>query len=237
MTTPIRKSPVKYVAMCSIGGCGRIAHTKGLCAAHYTRSRKGLPVEVQLRASRRRPGEAPDPCSVTECERPARTRGYCVGHYGRLVRGQKMDGPFRVTAPRGSASKRDNLGRKCCRICQRWLPTSEFAKHPRTADSLRAHCRDCGKGLQRAYKYGVSEERFRELFDRQGHVCAICHAENPGRWWCIDHDHSCCPGTVTCGSCIRGVICDSCNVGIARFNDSPDSLRRAADYLESTARR
>lgn len=28
----------------------------------------------------------------------------------------------------------------------------------------------------------------------------------------IDHDHKCCPGHRSCGSCVRGIVCRSCNL-------------------------
>jgi hypothetical protein len=48
----------------------------------------------------------------------------------------------------------------------------------------------------------------------------------------IDHDHSCCPGRQTCGKCVRGLLCESCNHGLGQFKDSVEKLRGAADYLE-----
>lgn len=27
----------------------------------------------------------------------------------------------------------------------------------------------------------------------------------------VDHDHACCPGTRSCGLCVRGILCPTCN--------------------------
>ena len=37
------------------------------------------------------------------------------------------------------------------------------------------------------------------------------HGNRNAGWPCIDHDHSCCPESRSCGQCIRGVICSGCN--------------------------
>ena len=49
----------------------------------------------------------------------------------------------------------------------------------------------------------------------------------------VDHDHSCCPGSKTCGKCLRGLACQKCNQGIGQFGDDPDRMRRVADNLEA----
>lgn len=47
----------------------------------------------------------------------------------------------------------------------------------------------------------------------------------------IDHDHKCCPGSVSCGECLRGVLCRRCNVAIGYLKDSPEYSAAAAAYL------
>lgn len=52
----------------------------------------------------------------------------------------------------------------------------------------------------------------------------------------IDHDHACCPGAVSCGGCIRGLLCRAHNSAIGLFRDDRSHLRAAAEYLERTSR-
>ncbi|SDT83772.1 endonuclease domain-containing protein [Gordonia westfalica] len=51
----------------------------------------------------------------------------------------------------------------------------------------------------------------------------------------IDHDHSCCPPRSkqwrTCGQCVRGFLCGSCNRGLGLLKDDPNVLRSAIEYL------
>ena len=65
---------------------------------------------------------------------------------------------------------------------------------------------------QRQYRYGITEERYQELFAAQEGRCAIC-GNKPGRYkgLAVDHDHECCPGKKSCGECVRGLLCSICN--------------------------
>jgi hypothetical protein len=74
--------------------------------------------------------------------------------------------------------------------------------------------------------------QYKQMLDGQGGVCAIC-GEPPveGKNLSIDHDHSCCPGRTTCGKCIRGLLCNGCNLGIGYLKDDIERLRKAMAYL------
>ena len=70
--------------------------------------------------------------------------------------------------------------------------------------------------------------------------CAICgSAETKGQGskhgqFSVDHDHSCCPDrTKSCGKCVRGLLCNHCNVILGFAKDNPDLLIAAAAYLVS----
>lgn len=78
--------------------------------------------------------------------------------------------------------------------------------------------------------HNISPERYEELRASQDSKCAICRKD--GRL-CIDHDHSCCAKQKSsCGTCIRGLLCSTCNSALGFLKDSPQLLRTAADYLE-----
>lgn len=86
----------------------------------------------------------------------------------------------------------------------------------------------------RERRYRLPDGGLSRLIAEQSDACAAC-AEPFGKDWSkvhVDHDHACCPGTRSCGKCIRGVICASCNWGLGKFGDDPAKLRSAADYLD-----
>ena len=66
--------------------------------------------------------------------------------------------------------------------------------------------------------------------DQQG-LCQICQKqetheyrnERPG-YLAVDHDHK--TGRV------RGLLCFSCNTALGKFDDDPERLMRAAQYLQ-----
>lgn len=61
-------------------------------------------------------------------------------------------------------------------------------------------------------KYHITPERYLELLEAQEGVCAICKRPPGERRLHVDHDHSCCPAaSKSCGKCVRGLLCFSCN--------------------------
>lgn len=85
-------------------------------------------------------------------------------------------------------------------------------------------------------KYGLTADQGFDLLKRQGGSCKIC--ERP--LWvakrgqpkpprenvpCVDHKH----GTTI----VRGFLCGGCNSGLGMFQDKPELLERAAEYLRA----
>jgi hypothetical protein len=69
------------------------------------------------------------------------------------------------------------------------------------------------------------------MFIAQNGVCAICGQPEVGlgrggkpRRMSIDHNHA--------TGVIRALLCHNCNFMIGSAKENPDTLRKAADYLE-----
>jgi hypothetical protein len=63
------------VVVCSVAGCERKTIARGLCGSHYSRHRRGLPVDVPLRSY------GVKGCLVAGCERRHAAGGFCHNHW------------------------------------------------------------------------------------------------------------------------------------------------------------
>lgn len=128
---------------------------------------------------------------------------------------------------------RDASGNKRCSGCKEWLPESTFGQNAALADGFANQCKACQFSSGLWNKYKIRAKDYTQMLDEQGGTCAICDGVNEnGRSLAVDHDHKCCPGSRSCGKCIRGLLCHRCNVSLGSMDDSPARLRAAALYLE-----
>jgi hypothetical protein len=135
---------------------------------------------------------------------------------------------------------------KVCRVCEIPKPLSEFYRH--SAGGLRGLCKRCHYLETKAWKeanpdklqaiarrarlkarFGVTEAQYLSLLNQQGGRCAICRLpESRERLLSVDHDHSCCSGRTSCGKCVRGLLCSTCNLNLAWYEEYAE---RATAYL------
>jgi len=75
-------------------------------------------------------------------------------------------------------------------------------------------------------------DQYEILLSVQGGGCAICGFKQKHKRLAVDHDHACCSGDITCGKCVRGLLCEACNHMLGKAQDDSDRLRSAADYVD-----
>ena len=146
---------------------------------------------------------------------------------------------------------------KVCPKCNESLPHTAFNKSSRR-DGLQTYCRSCHNAMQRekynsdpaekvkrqmrerkrnllnplAKKdselkrlYGIGIDVYLKMLQDQGEVCKICKQDCKTKYsLSVDHDHK--------SGKIRGLLCNRCNRAIGMFEDNPELLRLAAEYID-----
>ena len=118
-------------------------------------------------------------------------------------------------------------------------PEAMSRARQRFAERIAAHGRTVDPAAQfrwnqayRLVRYGLTREQFDRLLEIQQYACAMCHAPfEDAQPIFIDHDHACCPDEkCSCGKCVRGLVCLSCNTALGLIERKYE-LARA--YLDS----
>ncbi len=128
-----------------------------------------------------------------------------------------------------------------CPSCNQEKEDKEFYKHKGRSTGLSAWCKTCELIKRKKWKkensdkirnnnyrhlYGITLEKYNEMFLNQKGCCAICgiHANEFVKKLSVDHCHA--TGTV------RGLLCHSCNTTLGNMNDDVNLLKKAIKYLE-----
>lgn len=105
-------------------------------------------------------------------------------------------------------------------------------------------CKECLEPiwhlLERLKGHNVPHERAKAL--ARSPLCEICERNivekemnRDGKFQSplvVDHDHTCCPSTSkSCGQCVRGLICRSCNSAVGMIRNDAEVATRMALYL------
>ena len=131
-----------------------------------------------------------------------------------------------------------NNGTKRCTKCKQVLPLTKFQKDSTRSTGYQPKCRPCRQSANRRVKtrqynrnhrisktYGLTADEYSLILAYQCGGCAICGGARRYKLH-VDHCHK--TGEV------RGLLCKACNGRLlTAARDNPDTLRRAATYLES----
>lgn len=119
-------------------------------------------------------------------------------------------------------------GTKWCARCQEFRPITSFPRRDKGGKPA-SYCRPCQRSYNRERnlknKFGLSWDEYELMLACQDDRCYLCGRMPRKAALAVDHNHK-------TGE-IRGLLCRVCNhrmLGSAQ--ESPEILRKAADYLE-----
>lgn len=131
---------------------------------------------------------------------------------------------------------------KTCNRCGKTKTLDSF--HTYRNNELRSYCKSCHNEYNKQWRkrnkrkhseqnlkhqlrwklkniYNATIEDYEYIVNRSGGLCEICKKETK---LYIDHDH------IT--GKLRGMICNSCNLGLGKLGDSVKALELALEYLK-----
>lgn len=149
---------------------------------------------------------------------------------------------------------------KQCSRCKEDKPLDAFTTKASVPGGRSRWCRSCTQAYARDYNknlppegrvrlaeqkrssylkstFGITLSQYRDLLAAQGGRCANKRCVNKissKREMPLDHDRTCCPGDKSCGKCIRGVLCNGCNLALGFVGESAEALSGLLDYLVSS---
>lgn len=101
----------KETKECSVDNCDKMAIARGLCGAHWSRLKKGIPFDElgkkPLRFHSLRKGTS---CTVIDCKREVKSRSLCQMHYHRWQREGEAGETNSRRAMRGERKYTDDNG-------------------------------------------------------------------------------------------------------------------------------
>lgn len=116
---------------------------------------------------------------------------------------------------------------RVCSNCKCEKPLEKFPNDKSRSLGKANRCIPCKRAddercrLKR--EYNITPCQVEEMFKSQNGQCCICYRDLNNHRQAIDHSHV--------SGKVRGLLCNSCNTGLGKFNDDPIILERAAQYL------
>jgi len=146
---------------------------------------------------------------------------------------------------------------KICSLCSLSQPLINFYKEPRVKDGRSRRCKKCHGKVTEEYRkknpevyrkaskkhwnalhdkkkhanwlkrYGLTHEKYVQMFERQDGCCKICAKEClSGMNLSVDHCHK--------TGKIRGLLCKKCNSALGMLNDDIALFKSAITYLKNS---
>lgn len=131
----------------------------------------------------------------------------------------------------------NGIAHRECKTCKQLKLLTEFRWNGRRFLQTNSECLSCESNYYKnrnTYehnknnfllgKYGITREKYDELYNAQEGKCKIC--EKHCEVLAVDHDHF--------NGNIRGLLCRNCNLGMGLLKDDISLLKKAIAYLQDS---
>ena len=127
-------------------------------------------------------------------------------------------------SPEGRILYKAQIKRNNDRRLENDTPEMKLIRNARQRENRRRNPEKF-RGYELKKAYGITLIEWKDIFRKQGRVCAICkcHRPNIKAHWHTDHDHK--------TGRIRGILCGKCNTALGYMKDSIKALSAAIAYL------
>lgn len=139
-----------------------------------------------------------------------------------------------------------------CSRCSVTKPLVDFPKSKAYAGGIRKTCKACRAAHQREYwtanpdkyaahkkltskyrppytRHGLTKTEYEVLFNKYSGLCWSCK-DRPAT--SIDHDHTCCDKSFSCGKCVRGILCHNCNSALGLLKENKGHILNLHKYIK-----
>lgn len=166
---------------------------------------------------------------------PRATPSHCIrGHlFSERTTSYRADGSRRCRTCKSLLARESRLRNALKPIASIQLADTCASGHPLDPATVliwsgEVRCPQCRQQTikkSRMKHYGITEDEYNELLERQDYRCCICEVEfaTLGTQPAIDHNHD--------TGAVRGLLCRPCNLGIGNLRDDLDNVQRAYKYL------
>jgi hypothetical protein len=122
---------------------------------------------------------------------------------------------------------------KTCKKCRSKKMYNDIKLDPEFYDNYlkkkrdkRKENPDLAKDRSLRFYYNINLEQYNKMLIDQNYLCKICNKNlKEGKSPHVDHCHT--------TGLVRGLLCNTCNLGLGAFKDNEESLKNAIVYLKN----
>lgn len=233
--------------LCSIEDCGRPIKALGYCHLHFQRLKKHGSTDKPIAGRWKNADGTRKICSLDECDKPVKGHGWCRRHLAQTWAGKEpyMERVFNPEPCSVDGCARDSASKGYCnmhyiRSVTGFVGEAEpRVKRQSSTVCLISGCEKksvalslCNAHWRYHRVYNLPVEVVENLFRPENYKCSNTGCERVSDL-VLDHDHSCCSVSGSCGKCVRGWLCRKCNGVLGMADDRLETLLGLVEYLEN----